>query len=154
MISLIAAIGKNRELGKDNDLLWHLKGDLKYFKEVTTNHTVVMGRKTYESIGKPLPNRENIVITRSNIDGVKTIKNPEEVLKMDGEVFIIGGASIYEYFIKYASRLYLTLIDDDKDADVYFPYFDESLYEKKTIGQNRENDIEYTFVLYERRDLK
>ena len=148
MISLIAAVGKNYELGKDNKLIWHFKKDMEYFKEVTTGKTVVMGRKTYESIGRPLPNRRNIVITSRMLEGVETVKTVDEILDMHEDIFIIGGASIYEEFIKYADKIYLTLIDKEYDADTYFPTFDENQFEKTVIKKETENDIKLTFALY------
>ena len=148
MISLIAAVGKNYELGKDNKLIWHFKKDMEYFKEVTTGKTVVMGRKTYESIGRPLPNRRNIVITSRMLEGVETVKTVDEILDMHDDIFIIGGASIYEEFIKYADKIYLTLIDKEYDADTYFPTFDENQFEKTVIKEETENDIKLTFALY------
>lgn len=151
MIKLIAAIGKNNELGKDNNLIWNIPEDLKYFKETTTGHTVVMGRKTYESIGKPLPNRENIVVTREQIKGVKTIKNPEEIFSLKEDVFIIGGAQIYNYFINYADEIYLTEIDEESDADVYFPAFDKNKYEKIIVRKGNAEHINYSFVIYKKR---
>lgn len=153
MISIIAAIGKNKELGYKNDLIWHLKGDMAYFKKTTLNHTVIMGRNTYESIGRELPNRENIVITSKPIDNVKTISDPSLCLsyKEDEEIFIIGGASVYKYFIPYADKLYLTEINDEKKADVYFPEFDYNDFNKEEIEKHIENGIEYTFVVYTRK---
>ena len=148
MISLIAAVGKNYELGKDNKLIWHFKKDMEYFKEVTTGKTVVMGRKTYESIGRPLPNRRNIVITSRMLEGVETVKTVDEILDMHDDIFIIGGASIYEEFIKYADKIYLTLIDKEYDADTYFPTFDENQFKKTVIKEETENDIKLTFALY------
>ena len=148
MISLIAAVGKNYELGKDNKLIWHFKKDMEYFKEVTTGKTVVMGRKTYESIGRPLPNRRNIVITSRMLEGVETVKTIDEILDIHDDIFIIGGASIYEEFIKYADKIYLTLIDKEYDADTYFPTFDENQFKKTVIKEETENDIKLTFALY------
>lgn len=148
MISLIAAVGKNYELGKDNKLIWHFKKDMEYFKEVTTGKTVVMGRKTYESIGRPLPNRRNIVITSRMLEGVETVKTIDEILDMQDDIFIIGGASIYSEFIKYADKIYLTLIDKEYDADTYFPTFDENQFKKTVIKEETENDIKLTFALY------
>lgn len=152
MISLIAAVGKNNEIGIDNHLLWNLKGDMSYFKKTTTNHIVVMGKKTYDSIGKPLPNRKNIVITHSHIDSVITLDNIETVLDLskNEEIFIIGGASIYNYFIDYADIIYLTEIEDTKNADSYFPNFDKSKYSKSIIESLEENGIKYSFVKYKK----
>lgn len=148
MITLIAAIGKNNELGYQNKLLWSLPGDMKYFKENTTGKRVVMGRKTYESIGRPLPNRENIVITSHEIPEVKTVKSIDDILSLEGDTYIIGGASIYKEFIKYAGFLLLTEVDDSPTADAFFPEFDKSEYNKEIVGQNSDNGIEYTFVKY------
>jgi dihydrofolate reductase len=134
MISIIAAIGKNRELGKDNGLLWHIPGELPRFKRITTGHPIIMGRKTYESIGRPLPNRTNIVITRDSsrtIDGVVVVDSLEQAIveakKAEGneEIFVIGGGQIFEQAIPTADKLYLTLIDQTFDADTFFPEYRE-----------------------------
>jgi dihydrofolate reductase len=153
MINIIAAVGKNLELGKDNKLIWNIPNDLKYFKEKTQNKTVVMGRKTYESIGKPLKNRKNIVLTRQNIniDNVETVNNYQELLKTNEDVFIIGGEQIYKMFLPYADNIYLTEINDSKDADSYFPEFNKDLYEKEIIKEEKYNDLEYKFVVYRKK---
>lgn len=152
MINLIAAVGKNLELGLNNKLIWNIPEDLQYFKEVTNDKTVVMGRKTYESIGRPLPNRNNIVLTKKDIkiDGVNIVKNYEKILNMDGEIFIIGGESIYELFLPYADKIYLTEIEDSHEADSYFPYFDKELYAKEVIRESSYNGLNYSFVVYKR----
>jgi dihydrofolate reductase len=157
-ISIIAAIGKNNELGKNNDLIWKLKGDLKFFKELTTNHVIVMGKKTFESLPKMLPNRHHIVITSSNNlnEEVEVFNNIESFLEKykdyKDEIFIIGGASIYKSFLEYSNKLYLTKIDEeDENADVYFPLFDENLWSKEYISEiKEENNIKYRHVLYRR----
>ena len=153
MINIIAAIGKNGELGLNNQLLWHLKEDMKYFKETTTGYIVVMGRKTFESIGKPLPNRENIVLSRSNlnIDGVKIVNDPHKILEYNEKVFIIGGESIYRFFLPYADNLYLTEIDEEALADSFFPEFDKNDYTEETVGRGSDNDIDYTFKIYHKK---
>ena len=135
MINLIAAVGKNFELGLGNKLIWNIPEDLQYFKELTTGKTVVMGRKTYESIGKALPNRENIVLSTKKIlmDNVIVINNYKDILNIKKDIFIIGGESIYKLFLSYADNIYLTEIDDEKDADSYFPVFDKNLYEKEIV---------------------
>ena len=156
MISIIAAIGKNNELGLNNDLIWHLPNDLKYFKETTLNQTIVMGYNTFVSLGRILPNRKHIVLS------FEKVRLPLEVIQFnnledlnnyikDKDVFIIGGASMYKQFIDKADRLYLTEIDDNHKADVYFPNFDKSLFDKKILGTNSDNGINYTFTLYERK---
>ena len=157
MISIIAAIGKNGELGKNNSLIWNLPGDLKFFKKVTTNHKVIMGLNTYNSIGKALPNRKNIVIT-DDLNKVSNEKlfvydNMEELIKNelnnDDENFIIGGASLYNYFYKLADKMYLTLIDDtDKEADTYFPNINYGEWKQTEIAKNEDNGITYSHVLF------
>ncbi len=156
MISIIAAIGKNNELGLNNDLIWHLPNDLKFFKEKTLNQNIVMGYNTFVSLGRILPNRKHIVLS------FEKVRLPLEVIQFnnledlnnyikDKDVFIIGGASMYKQFIDKADRLYLTEIDDNHKADVYFPNFDKSLFDKKILGTNSDNGINYTFTLYERK---
>ena len=139
-IILIAAIGKNRELGKNNDLIWHLKEDLNFFKETTMNHIIVMGYNTFKSLPKLLPGRKHIILTHQdiNIDGVQVFHNMEELLtylnSLDEDIYIIGGASIYEQFIPYANELLLTEIEEECfDADVYFPIWKEEDYTKEKI---------------------
>ena len=156
MISIIAAIGKNNELGLNNDLIWHLPNDLKFFKEKTLNQNIVMGYNTFVSLGRVLPSRKHIVLS------FEKVKLPLEVIQFnnledlnnyikDKDVFIIGGASMYKQFIDKADRLYLTEIDNTHKADVYFPNFDKSLFDKKILGTNSDNGINYTFTLYERK---
>lgn len=153
-ISIIACVGKNMELGKNNDLIWHLPGDLKYFKKMTLGKTVVMGRKTFESLPKILPQRRNIILQRKKeeIDGAFVANNVEMALDMigDDEAFIIGGASVYQVFLEYADKLYLTEVDAKSDADVYFPSFDKTLYEKDILGCDEDNGIKYQYVLYKK----
>ena len=158
-LSLIVAIGKNNELGKDNDLIWHFKNDMKFFRETTMNHTVIMGRKTFESLPKVLPNRTNVVITSNKdyqIDGVEIIHSVEEVLKYvensGDECFIIGGASIYKKFLDYADTLYITRIDAEASADVYFPEFNKDLYKCVKLENHEEEGIKYTIYKYEKKD--
>ena len=157
-ISIIACVGKNLELGKKNDLIWHLPNDLKYFKNVTSGKTVIMGRRTFESLPGILPKRRNIVLqlpNESNIEGVEIFNDIPSILesvKNEDEAFIIGGASIYRQFLEYANKLYLTEVNEKcKDAEVYFPKFDKRKYKKTIVGNNSDNGIEYNFVIYERR---
>ena len=159
MISLITAIGKNGEIGKNNELIWHIKEDMQYFKQMTLNHPVIMGFNTYKSIGRALPNRKNIVITKNNQNKINDknifvyddINNLIKVLKDDEEYFIIGGSSIYQAFYDVADKLYLTEINaEDKTADSYFPKISIEDWHKKLIKHSRENNIEYDFVVYER----
>ena len=153
MINIIAAVGKNYELGLNNKLLWNIPNDLKYFKKITTGKTVVMGRKTYESIEKPLPNRKNIVLTRQNIkiENVEIINDYKKVLEMNEDIFIIGGEQIYKVFLPYAANIYLTEINESKEADSYFPKFNKNLYTKEIIKEEKYNDLEYKFVIYRKK---
>ena len=159
MISIIAAIGKNNELGKNNDLIWHLPNDLKFFKEQTINQTIVMGYNTFVSLGRVLPKRTHIVLSYEKVrlpDEVIQFNNLDDLNKYikDKDVFIIGGASLYQQFINKADRLYLTEIDDTSKADVYFPKFDKSKYNKIILGENSDNGINYRHVLYEKKKGK
>ena len=154
MINIIAAVGKNLELGKDGNLIWYLPNDLKYFKEITLGKTVVMGRKTYEAIGEALPYRKNIVLTTTDIkdNNIIIINDYKKILDLDEEIFIIGGESIYKLFLPYADYLYLTEIDKECiDADTYFPTFDRDLYEKEVIKNESYNDINYSYVRYRKK---
>ena len=168
MISIIAAIGKNYELGKANKLLWDLPADMKYFREKTAGHTVIMGRKTFESIGYPLPKRRNIVITRGpnyDKDGIETTSSLENALKLfpkkegqpknkEEEIFIIGGAEVYKQAINVADKLYITHVDEMfTDADTYFPEITPDVWNEISSEKHNpdpENKIGYTFSVYTR----
>ncbi len=158
-VSIVAALGNNRVLGKGNELLWHISDDLKRFKELTMGHPVIMGRKTFDSIvaylGKPLPGRTNIVVTR-NIDFVSRYsdliiaRSVEEAIEkgkeLDSEVYVIGGAQIYEAALPYTDKLYLTLIDDEKEGDVFFPDYAQ-LFTKVVSDEARESQgLHYRWV--------
>jgi dihydrofolate reductase len=134
MITIIAAAGKNNELGKDNDLVWHLPDDFKRFKQLTTGHHIIMGRKTFESFPKPLPNRTHIIITRnksyqpvlsqdvkSEILVVNSMKEALEKSEEDSQPFIIGGGEIYEMGMKHANKIELTRVHENFNADTFFP---------------------------------
>ncbi len=154
-ISIIVAMAKNWAIGRGGDLPWHLNADLKHFKDLTTGHTVIVGRKTNESIirrlGKPLPNRRTIVVTRQKdyrIPGCEIVHSPEEALeKINGdEVFVIGGAEIYKLFMPLAAKIYLTSIDRDIEGDVYFPKMPLIEWEcVKKIYHSKDNKNEYDF---------
>lgn len=151
--SLIAAVGKNRELGKNGQLIFHIKEDMQFFHDTTKGHKIVMGRKTWESLPGKLPNRENIVISRRTVAGAdQTITNLDEFIatnkSTDEEVFIIGGGQIYEAFLPYAKTIYLTEIDATAEADTFFPDFDKSRYGKTIIKKGRDHDLIYTFAKY------
>ncbi|KKW32412.1 MAG: Dihydrofolate reductase [Parcubacteria group bacterium GW2011_GWA1_53_13] len=147
-VSMIAAVGRNRELGLGNGLLWHIPEDLKRFKALTLGHPVIMGRKTFESIGKPLPGRTNLVVSRSALSLEDALAQAKKLDKE--EVFIIGGAQIYEQALPYADRLYLTLIEDTKEADAFFPEY-EKLFTKKVSEEPREYEgLQYRWVTLEK----
>lgn len=167
MVYLIAAVSRNNKIGKDGQLPWSISDDLKYFKNITQWHPVVMGRKTYESIGYPLPNRYNIVLTRDksfSIDGLRseTCYSMEETLKSletfaNDDVFVIGGGEIYKQFLPYADRLYLTIVDKDIDGDTEFPAYKEdfimegiSLYNGKRC-HHMEDGTAYQFTIWKRK---
>ena len=161
MITIIAAAGQNNELGKDNDLIWHLPADLRRFKKVTSGHTIVMGRKTFESIGKPLPNRRSILITRNTSyhkDGCEIVHSLEDAIKLiqDQEhAFIIGGAQIYKEAIdkKLVDQLDITKVHQNFDADVFFPSIDPTSWKEvseETFLPDEKNQYTYSFLSYKR----
>lgn len=159
MITIIAAIGKNNELGKDNDLIWHLPNDLKRFKKVTAGHHVIMGRKTYESLGRPLPNRANIIITR-NLDFkangcviVHSLEEAIEAAKEDTNPYILGGAEIYKQAMQIADSLDLTHVDAVLDADAFFPEIDKKRWTEIAREDHFKDDkhqYDYSFVTYKK----
>ena len=153
---MISSVGKNRELGKNNDLIWHFKDDMKFFKETTMGHTVVMGYNTYESLPGDLPGRHIIVVSYSPVDGVETVNGIDQIIDKykdsKEEIFICGGASIYKQFLPYADKLYLTEIDaDDSEADTYFPEFDKEEWNRQFIKECESNNIKFIMYLYERK---
>jgi len=160
--SIIAAIGKNRELGKDGRLLWRLPEDLKYFKKTTMGHPVLMGHKTFDSLPGLLPGRKHYVVTRrADLDlgpGVEIINNLPAFLDKHSsdtpeEIFVIGGGMIYWEMLKHCDKLYLTEVDAvDDQADTFFPDFDKSKFEKEIVGRGTEGDIEYAFAVYTRKN--
>jgi dihydrofolate reductase len=154
MINIIAAISSNNVLGMNNSMIWHLTNDLKRFKKLTIGKTVVMGRKTFESLGKPLPDRRNIVITSKYIKGVETVKNIKEALSLsNNDCFIIGGGQIYKETINIADKIYLTLIEKEFKGDTFFPYIDndkwEIVFEEKHYDEI--NSFNYKFINYEKK---
>ncbi len=158
-IIIICAIGKNNELGRNNNLIWHLPNDLKFFKKTTTGKTIIMGRRTFESLPHMLPNRRHIVLSSSedfpkDVTVYKSLKELLESLKeTEEEIFIIGGASIYNSFIDYTDKMYLTEIDAEcKDADVFFPSFNEEEWNQELLGENEDEGIHYKHVLYKRKN--
>ena len=152
MISIIAVIGKKQQIGNKNKLLWKLSKDMARFKALTINKTVVMGSRTYESIGHPLPNRHNIILTKDKnffVSGCEIIHTSEEILKRyeksEEEVFVIGGGEVYKLFLFYAQKLYLTIVDDNPVADTFFPDYTEfKKVLKKSVGED--NGIKYQYL--------
>lgn len=150
---MIAAVGLNRELGKNNKLLWNISPDLKRFKEITSGHPVIMGRTTYQSIGKPLSGRTNIIISRDKslkVSGCMVVHSISEAISLaatedDKEIFIIGGGQIYQQGIKFADKLYLTIVDDRPEADTFFPEYSD--FKKEFFRQeNQIGDLKFTFL--------
>ena len=161
MITVIAAIATNNALGKDNDLIWHLPADLKRFKKVTTGHYIVMGRNTFESIGRPLPNRTTIIITRNKNyfkEGCLIANSLEQAIEMskeEAQVFIIGGAQIYKETIakNLAQQLDITLVHKDFEADVYFPEIDAKIWKeiaRENFKADEKNKLDYSFISYQK----
>jgi dihydrofolate reductase len=160
MISIIVAIAQNDAIGKNNDLLWHIPADMKWFKKLTVGHTLIMGKRTYQSLPvKPLSNRKNIVITDdpadhfegcltvSSIDAALALCNPSE------ENFIIGGASIYRQFLPLTDRLYITKVHQDFEGDVFFPvvnYHDWKLVSEENFMPDEKNNFAFSFLIYTR----
>ena len=160
-ITMIAAIGKNNELGKNNDLIWKFKEDMQFFKEQTMGKPMAMGYKTFYSLrgGKPLPGRKHIVLTSRNLEEnpqIIIVRSLEELLKYieeyKDEVMIIGGASIYKAMIEYADKLVLTEIDaEDKEADSFFPEFNKEEWNNELLNEHEENNIKYKHLVYKRK---
>ena len=165
-IAMIWAMAKNRVIGRNNNLPWHLPNDLKYFKRLTTGKAVIMGRKTYESIGRPLPNRINIVVTRDpnfSADGIKVVHSLSSALDLAeaeclisgaDEVIIMGGAEIYQQGLAIADRLYVTLVHANVDGDAWFPDIDLTTYEelsREDFSADGPNPYDYSFCVFEKK---
>jgi dihydrofolate reductase len=161
MISFILAMDENRVIGKNNQLPWHLPGDLKFFKRVTMGHPIAMGRKTHESIGRVLPGRENIIITRQadfQSEGCTVLHSVEEFISycqnQDDEIFVIGGAEIFKATFAFADRLYITLIHEEFEGDTFFPEYPEQEWELVSCEngiRDEKNPYDYEFRIYQRR---
>ncbi len=162
-ISIIVAAAANQAIGKDNQLLWHLPNDLRFFKKTTSGHPIIMGRKTYESVGKPLPNRRNIIISRQpeyNATGVETVHSLDEAITLAGQtpeeltdIFIVGGAEIYRAALPITDRIYLTRVHANLLADTYFPQFDSSewkLISREDHPADEKHAYSYSFLVYDR----
>ncbi|MHB1146155.1 MAG: dihydrofolate reductase [Lutibacter sp.] len=160
MVTIIAAIATDNALGKDNQLIWHLPADLNRFKKTTLNHVVIMGRKTFESLGKPLPNRTNILITRDKnykAEGCVVVNSVKEALdtaaKEDENPFILGGAEIYKQAMPFTDKLDITLIHHKFKADVFFPEIDKTIWKetsREDFKADEKNKYDYSFVTFDR----
>ena len=160
MLSIIVAKSINNAIGKDNKLLWKIPDDMKRFKKLTTGHTIIMGRKTFESIGRVLPNRLNVILTRDpnykvddpNVKIVGGISDLEEYINDENENFVIGGAQIYSILMSKCKKIYVTQIDKDFVGDSYFPIIRENEWKviEREDGPKDENDFKYEYITYER----
>ena len=159
ILSLIAAASENNVIGRDGELPWNLPDDLQHFKEITSGSPVIMGRKTFESIGRALPNRRNIVITRGNTyeaencEIAHSIDDALSIISDEEEVFVIGGGEIYRQALLQADRIYLTRVHDVVDGDAFFPEMDEDEWEevsREEHTKDEKNNHDYTFLVYER----
>ncbi|WP_313386078.1 dihydrofolate reductase [Chishuiella sp.] len=160
MINIVVAKASNNVIGAKNDLIWHLPNDLKHFKNLTSGHPIIMGRKTYESLGRPLPNRTNIVVTRDSnwtADGIVKINSLEKAintaLKIDDEIYIIGGGNIYKQAMEFTDILYITEVHHEFDGDTYFPEIDTDDWEeveKENFKKDEKHPFAYSFVTYKK----
>lgn len=156
MIRIIVATSKNRVIGNNNSLIWNLPADLKHFKKITTGNTIIMGRKTFESIGKPLPNRRSIIITRDEnlqIEDCEVVNSLTEALLLcNSDCFIIGGGEIYKQVIGITDEIYLTEIDEVFEGDTFFPELGEVWFEssREDFEPCEKNKYKYSFLKYER----
>ena len=161
MLSIIVAKAKNNIIGKNNQIIWNLPEDLKHFKELTTGHTIIMGRKTYESLGKPLPNRKHIIFSQNpdfrvheeNVHVVHSLLEIQDLIEGKEEAFVIGGAMIYNFLMPYVKKMYVTEIAKDFEGDAFFPTIDHEIWKEtsRVHGvKNEQNNLDYDFVEYER----
>lgn len=162
MLSIIVAIANDNVIGKDNKLIWHLPEDLKRFKKITTGHKIIMGRKTFESLGRALPNRKHIILCNDmqmdseseDIEILDDISKLDKYIKSDEECFIIGGATIYKLLMPYANKMYITKINQSFEGDVYFPEIKDEEWKEvsKEKGiKNEENPFDYEYITYVRK---
>ncbi len=162
MLSIIVAVAKNNVIGKDNKLIWHLPEDLKRFKKLTTGHNIIMGRRTFESLGRVLPNRKHIILCNDakldiddeNVEVLDDVSKLGKYETSDEENFVIGGASIYKLLLPKANKLYITEIDEEFEGDVYFPEIDKNVWqevEREKGLKNENNPYDYEYVTYIRK---
>ncbi len=162
MLSIIVAKAKNNTIGKDNKLLWNIPDDLKRFKELTINHNIIMGRKTFESIGRILPNRKHIIFSQNpdfkidneNIEIVHSMLQIQQYIEDENENFVIGGAMIYNLLMPYVTKMYVTEIDKDFEGDTVFPRINPDIWQeisREDGPKDEENDFKYQYVVYKRK---
>ena len=161
MLSIIVAKAKNNIIGKDNKIIWHLPEDLKHFKNITTGHKIIMGRKTFESLGRVLPNRKHIIfsnnpsfnVNEENVKVVHSLLEIQDLIEGKEEAFVIGGAMIYNFLMPYVKKMYVTEIDKEFEGDTFFPKIDDNMWKEtsreKGIKDDK-NNLDYYFVTYER----
>lgn len=163
MLSIIAAVAKNNVIGKDNKLIWHLPEDLKRFKNLTMGHNIIMGRKTFESLGRVLPNRKHIVLCKNshleidneNVEIIHDVDSLGTYISSSEENFVIGGASIYKLLLPKVQKMYITRINQDFEGDVYFPKIDENewtVIEREKGLKDEKNPYDYEYITYERKE--
>ena len=160
MINVIVAKASNNVIGAKNDLIWHLPNDLKHFKNLTSGHPIIMGRKTFESLGRPLPNRTNIVITRDknwqaeNVEKEFSLEKAiESAKKINEDIYIIGGGNIYKQAMEFADVLYITEVHHEFEGDTYFPEIDEEIWEevdRENFMKDEKHSYAYSYVTYKR----
>ena len=161
MLSIIVAKAKNNTIGKNNKLLWNLHDDLKRFQDITTGHTIIMGRKTFDSMGKPLENRNNVILTHNkdfkiegkNIEIVHSVMDLQKYIAEEQENFVIGGAMIYNLLMPYVTKLYVTEIHKDFEGDSFFPKINLDIWKEvsRKKGPKEENNLDYDYVIYEKK---
>ena len=161
MLSIVVAKAKNNIIGKNNELVWHLPEDLKRFKNLTTGHTIIMGRKTFESLGRVLPNRKHIIFSKNpdfkvkdeNVEVVHSLLQIQELIEGNEEVFVIGGAMIYNFLMPYVKKMYVTQIDKEFEGDAFFPRINENIWkeiDREKGIKDENNNLDYEFITYER----
>ena len=160
MLSIIVAKAKNNVIGKNNEIIWKLPTDMKRFKDLTTGHVIIMGRKTFESIGRVLPNRKHIIFSQNpdfkvedeNVEIVHSMLQIQQYIEDENENFVIGGAMIYNLLMPYVNKMYITQIDKEFEGDAFFPRVDsEKWKEIERLPQINENGINYEFITYKRK---
>lgn len=161
MLSIVVAKAKNNIIGKDNKLLWHLSDDLKRFRALTEGHTIIMGRKTFESLGRVLPNRKHIVFSNNpdfkvndeNVEVVHSLLQIQEYIESEEEAFVIGGAMMYNFLMPYVSKMYVTEIEKEFEGDAFFPRIDDKKWKeisREKGPEDGENNFEYNYVIYQK----